>query len=240
MSKAIIVAVDEVTVTRWLLKAVENNEKRDIPITTIFVTDVASPCLRQSFYRRVKPLIPSPTDFIKLVGKVSHEKLLEVVEGEGYETEVSFSEKIEYKLFGENHVIELCGRADAVKSDHILEIKFVDTLPEQPHYWHEMQVQLYMWVFDVGTAYIVYISRKDSRVRVFKVRKSDEAVKMAVSRAKKLYAHLLKNTPPKPEKGGWCNSCPYALQCTGSKKEYESMRIREIESEDKKIDVKII
>jgi CRISPR/Cas system-associated exonuclease Cas4 (RecB family) len=234
------VAVDEVTVTRWLLKAVENSEKRDTPITTIFVTDVASPCLRQSFYRRVKPLIPSPADFIKLVGRVSHEKLLEVVEGEGYETEVSFSEKIEFKLFGENHAIDLCGRADAVKSDHILEIKFVDTLPEEPHHWHEIQVQLYMWAFDLDTAYIVYISRRDSRVKVFKVRRSEEGIKSAISRAIKLYAHLLKNIPPKPERGGWCNSCPYALHCIGAKKEVGGEKLSEIESEDKKIEVKII
>jgi CRISPR/Cas system-associated exonuclease Cas4 (RecB family) len=97
-----------------------------------------------------------------------------------------------------------------------------------------------MWVFDIDTAYIVYISRRDSRVKVFKVHRSDEAVKMAVSRAIKLYAHLLKNVPPKPERGGWCNSCPYALYCIGAKKEVGGEKLSEIDSEDKKIEVKII
>jgi len=211
-------SLDETTVMRWVLKAVDKSEKVDKNINEINVTEVASPCIRQSFYKRTKTIIPSPMDFIRLTGKSAHESLLSVVEEEGYSTEVLFSENISFKLFGENHNVKIVGRVDALKDDHIIEFKFPEDLPSSPSYWHIMQVQLYMWIFRIPKAYIVYISRKNGKIKMFRVYRNKRIATYALKRVIRYYSHLYKNIMPKPERGYWCNSCNFYMYCIGSEK----------------------
>jgi CRISPR-associated protein Cas4 len=202
--------VDEVTVNRWILEALEDVNTKVLPRDVITATEASSPCLRKAFYDRVKAPMPSPIEFIKLVGEEAHARLLQVLKKHGYEIEVSY--KLRIKDF------TLAGRVDAVKEDakdrHIVEFKIVEDLTEKPFESHKLQVQLYMLFTRIPVAYLVYISRKDGRVKVFKVRYSREKAKEAVKRAYMLYKALKENIPPPPERGPWCNTCPYTLMCS--------------------------
>jgi CRISPR/Cas system-associated exonuclease Cas4 (RecB family) len=156
--------------------------------------------------------MPSPNDFVKLVGEEAHSRLLQVLKNHGYEVELSFKLKIKD--------MTLVGRIDAYNDKHVIEFKVVDEVPDKlyeshelPYESHELQVHLYMLVVRIPTAYIVYISRRDGRVKVFKVRYNRGDAKRAVERAYKLFLALRENTPPPPERSGFCNYCPYALSC---------------------------
>jgi CRISPR-associated protein Cas4 len=154
--------------------------------------------------------MPSPADFARLVGEEAHSRILDVLRKRGYSVEASFSLKI--------RDMTLVGRVDAVKEEgdnkHIVEFKVVDEVPDKPYESHEMQVQLYMLAMKIPVAYIVYISRRDGRVRVYRVRYDKKMVKEAVKRAYRLFLALRDNKPPPPERSPICNYCPYTLSCS--------------------------
>ena len=198
--------VTEVDVNRWILEALRDVNVRVFPRDVISVSEACSPCLRKAYFDRVKAPMPSSADFIRLVGEEAHTRLLEVLKKHDYEVESSFKLKIKD--------MTLVGRIDAYNDKHVIEFKVVDEIPEKPYESHELQVQLYMLAARIPTAYIVYISRRDGRVKVFKVRYSREDAKRAVERAYKLFLALRDNTPPPPERSSFCNHCPYTLTCS--------------------------
>jgi CRISPR-associated protein Cas4 len=198
--------VTEVDVYRWILEALEDVNVKVFPRDVITASEASSPCLRKAYFDRVKAPMPSPTDFIKLVGEEAHTRLLEVLKKHGYSVESSFKLKVKD--------MTLVGRIDAYNDKHVIEFKVVDEVPEKPYVSHELQVQLYMLAVRISTAYIVYISRRDGRVKVFKVRYSREEAKRAVKRAYRLFLALRDSKPPPPERSPICNYCPYALSCS--------------------------
>lgn len=202
--------VDEVTVNRWIMKALNSIVAKESDPRVIYVTEACSTCLRKAYYERVKPPIPSSVEFIKLVGDEAHKRILEVLKDEGYQVEASIKLQIKGIL--------LVGRADAVKLDdknpHVIEFKIVDEIPEKPYDMHLMQLNLYMLAFGTKKGYLVYISRRNGRVKVFKHTYERELAKNALVRAIRLSEALLKKEPPPPEKGPWCNTCPYSLSCS--------------------------
>ena len=198
--------VTEVDVNRWILEALKDVNVKVFPRDVISVSEASSPCLRKAYFDRVKAPMPSPADFIRLVGEEAHTRLLQVLKNHGYEVESSFKLKI--------RDMTLVGRIDAYNDRHVIEFKVVDEIPEKPYESHELQVQLYMLAVRTPTAYIVYISRRDGRVKVFKVRYRREDAKRAVERAYRLFLALKNNSPPPPEKSNYCNYCPYTLTCS--------------------------
>jgi len=202
--------VTEVDVNRWILKALSSINVRIFSVDEITVTEATSPCLRKAYYQRIKAVAPTPIEFLKIIGNDVHLKLQDVLRNEGYQIEVGLSAKIgEFKLIG---------RVDALKDDgddpHIIEFKTVQEILQEPYESHVLQVQAYLLMAGLEKGYIVYLSRKDGRVRVFRVTKDKGALKRVVERAYLLYKALKEKTPPPPEKGPWCNTCPFTLTCS--------------------------
>jgi CRISPR-associated protein Cas4 len=202
--------VTEVDVNQWMLKALKSINTKVFPIDEITVTEVAGPCLRRAYYQRVRAVAPTPIEFLKIIGNDIHLKLQDVLKEEGYQIEVGVSIKIgEFKLVG---------RVDALKDDgenpHLMEFKTAQEVPQEPYESHVLQVQAYLLMTGLEKGYLVYLSRKDGRVKVFKVVKDKKALKKLVERAYIFYKALKEKTPPPPEKGPWCNNCPFVLTCS--------------------------
>jgi CRISPR-associated protein Cas4 len=202
--------IDEVTVNRWILKALSSIYPRTNDPSIIYVTEACSPCLRKAYFDRIKPPTPSPNEFIKLVGDEAHRRILDVLKEEGYQVEIPV------KLQVKN--ITLLGRADAARIDgnnqHVIEFKVVEDTPEKPYDTHLMQLNLYLLALRVKRGYLVYISRRNGKVSVFKHSYVRELAKEAIMRAIKLSKALKNREAPEPERGPWCNSCPYTLVCS--------------------------
>ncbi|MEM4613859.1 MAG: hypothetical protein QXJ56_07905, partial [Ignisphaera sp.] len=61
---------------------------------------------------------------------------------------------------------------------------------------------------------VVYLSRKDGKVKIFRVDPDRRMLKWAVERAKILRASLLARQPPQREKSPLCSYCEFSLlQC---------------------------
>jgi CRISPR-associated exonuclease Cas4 len=202
--------VTEIDVNRWILRALNSINVKVFSVDEITVTEVASPCLRKAYYQRVRAATPTPVEFLKIVGNDVHLKLQDVLREEGYQVEVGVSVKIgDFKLVG---------RVDALKDDgenpHLIEFKTVQEIPREPYENHILQIQVYLLMTGLEKGYLVYLARKDGRVKVFKVAKDKKALKKVVERAYLLYRALKEKAPPPPEKGPWCNACPFTLTCS--------------------------
>jgi CRISPR-associated protein Cas4 len=201
--------VTEVDVNRWILKALNSINVKIFSVDEVAVSEATAPCLRKSYYQRIRVAAPTPIEFLKIVGDDIHLKLQEVLREEGYQVEVGLSIKInEFKLVG---------RIDALKDDgedpHLIEFKTVQEIPQEPYESHVLQVQAYLLMTSLEKGYLVYLARKDGRVKVFRVRKDKKALKKVVERAYILFKALKEKTPPPPERGVWCNTCPFVLTC---------------------------
>jgi CRISPR-associated protein Cas4 len=201
--------VTEVDVNRWMLRALNSFSLRLLPRDEISVSEAASPCLRRAYYQRVRASIPTPVEFLKLVGEDIHKKLQDVLRSEGYRVEVGVSLSLgEFKLVG---------RVDAVRDgdgdEHALEFKVVEEIPEKPYETHLLQLQAYLQMLGISTGFLIYIARADGRVRVFRVSRDRRALKRFIERARALHEALKSSVPPPPEKGPWCNHCSYRLSC---------------------------
>jgi CRISPR-associated protein Cas4 len=202
--------VTEIDVNRWILRALNSINVKVFSVDEITVAEVASPCLRKAYYQRVRAATPTPIEFLKILGNDVHLKLQDVLREEGYQIEVGVSVKIgDFKLVG---------RVDALKDDsddsHLIEFKTVQEVPQEPYESHVLQAQAYLLMTGLEKGYLVYLARKDGRVKVFKIHKDKKALKKLVERAYILYKALKEKVPPPPERGVWCNTCPFILTCS--------------------------
>jgi len=202
--------VTEIVINRWILRALNSINVKVFSVDEITVAEVTSPCLRKAYYQRVRAAAPTPVEFLKIVGNDVHLKLQDVLREEGYQIEVGVSVKIgDFKLIG---------RVDALKDDgedpHIIEFKTTQETPQEPYESHILQTQAYLLMTGLEKGYLVYLSRKDGRVKVFKVAKDKKALKRLIERAYIFYKALKEKVPPPPEKGPWCNNCQFTLTCS--------------------------
>jgi len=209
-SQRVIRVVTEIDVNRWIIRALNNVNTKVFPVDEITVTEATSPCLRKAYYQRIKVAAPTPIEFLKIIGNDVHLKLQDVLRNEGYQIEVGLSVKIgDFKLIG---------RVDALKDDgedpHLIEFKTIQEVPQEPYESHVLQVQAYLLMTGLEKGYLAYLSRKDGRVKVFKVAKDKKALKKLVKRAYIFYKALKEKVPPPPEKGPWCNNCQFTLTCS--------------------------
>jgi len=201
--------ITEVDVNRWIMRALNSTNAKALPADEITVSEAASPCLRRSYYQRIRAVAPTPVEFLRIVGSDVHLKLQDVLREEGYLIEVNVGVKIgEFKLVG---------RIDALKDygddPHLIEFKTVREIPREPRKSDVLQVQAYLLMADVDIGYLVYLSRKDGRVKVFKITRDKRALRKVIERAYILYKALKEKVPPPPERGPWCNTCPFVLTC---------------------------
>jgi CRISPR/Cas system-associated exonuclease Cas4 (RecB family) len=202
--------VTEVDVNRWILKAMSRERPLQQDPSVIYVSEIASPCLRKSYYQRTRLQQPSPAEYIKSLGNDIHLKIQDVLREEEYQVEAKMSiDMVGYRIVG---------RVDAVKlgdREHVLEFKVVDELPEDPYPSHELQLQAYLIMYKIEVGYLIYISRRDGRVRVFTVYRNKKKVQEFYERAREYHYYLENNKTPPPEHGPWCNNCNFKLTCYG-------------------------
>jgi len=199
--------VTELDVNKWIMKAMDT--PKILSKDEIMVTEAAAPCLRRSYYNRVRGSLPTPSEFLKSIGNDIHLKLQEVLRNEGCDTEVS----VNIELDG----FRLRGRIDALCNergeDVILEFKTANEIPEKPYDSHVMQIQAYLLMLKLRKGYLIYLSRTNGRVKVFRIERDNKAVKRLVERARQLYNSLKDLKPPAAEKGPWCSDCPFSHIC---------------------------
>jgi len=196
--------LSEHDVYRWLLEAVKL-KTRVSSNSVIHVSEVVG-CLRRAYYYRKKFLSISPSNALKLLGDSLHNAFQEVLRREGYE--------IEYEVGIQLPQFKLVGHIDAYHPEKLilLEFKTTNNIPEEPYETHLKQASIYKELVNAKYGYIVYISRNDGRVRVFKVNNSKGIIKWAVERAKQLYESLIRDEPPTGEPNS-CQWCEFRLNC---------------------------
>ena len=196
--------IDEVVVNRWIQRYLNANFKvlKDDEIT---VTEATSPCLRRSYYARTRTQQPTPVEFLKVAGQDIHRALQDVLRSDGWEVEVGVSLQLDGFV--------LRGRVDAAKDDVILEFKTTNGVPERPYESHQLQTQAYLTMMNASKGYIIYLSRTDGKVKVFKIHPSKGSLKKVIGRAKQLHEALKSNQPPPPSRGPWCEYCSFKLAC---------------------------
>lgn len=206
--------VDETHIERMVYRAFraaweEDRGGRVTPPDLVYVTDVTQ-CLLRSWYQRTFGEPPSDEKVVILVlGDDVHYILNESFPiGEGEKTAERMYEGVRVR-----------GRADRLLSTSVVEFKTVNIIPKEPYDHHVAQVQLYLWLFDKQYAFIVYVSKKDGRVRAFKVERDENAIKALLERAAKLSKHLREGTKPEPEPGWLCKYCEYSAVCSATARE---------------------
>jgi len=211
------VIVDELMVNRWLMRALMKNY-RVFSSNEICITEATSPCLRRPYFERTRKQLPTPAEALKVLGSELHNLLQDVLREEGWETEV----RVALDLGG----FRLVGRVDAVKDGIVLELKTSNGLHD-PYRSHILQLQAYLTILHARVGYLIYIDRASGRPRVHKVVPSKTTLREVIKRAKELHQALEKHEPPPPERGPWCNTCPWKFQCLrGSSHDYGKYRER--------------
>jgi len=195
----------ESDVYRWLLEAVKL-KGRVSSNSVIHVSEVVG-CLRRSYYHRKKFLSISPANALKLLGDSLHNAFQEVLRREGYE--------VEYEVGIQLPQFKLVGHIDAYHPDKgiVLEFKTTNNIPEQPYETHLKQASIYKELVNAKYGYLIYISRNDGKVRVFKINTNSKGIiKWAIERAKQLNEALVRSELPNPE-GNTCQWCEFRFNC---------------------------
>lgn len=198
-------AISESEVYRWLQDAVKL-KARVSSNSVIHVSEVVG-CLRKSYYMRTRAVQLTPANMLKLLGDSLHSALQEVLRRNGWE--------VEHEVAIDLRDFKLVGHVDAYhpELEAVLEFKTTNSRPEAPFITHLLQTQIYRILTNSKHAYIIYISRTDGSVKVFKIENNKNALKLAIERAKQLKNALLSGNPPPKEKSQLCNYCEFQLTC---------------------------
>ncbi len=212
--------VSETEVWKWLLEAVKYEARVDLDPNVIHVSEVSG-CLRKAYYARTRAITISPSNALKLLGNSIHRAIQSVLEKKGYTTEYQVSVK-----FGD---IRLVGTIDVydLENNIPLEIKTTSKPPEEPYPNHVMQLQTYINLLRADYGYLIYISRNNGKVKVFKLRRDKKILRKAIERARTLSQALRSHQPPAPEKSPLCYYCDFKFYCfktthKGERNEYTS------------------
>ncbi len=173
----------------------------------VYVTEVTQ-CLLKSWFQRTMGEKPDGEKAVVLVlGDDVHFLMRDYFPiGDG---EVTAERELE-------NGVKLRGRVDRLLEETIIEFKTVSRAPDKPLSHHVDQVQLYMWLFGRLNAHIVYVTKTNGEVRVFKVDRDEERIKELLERAKRLSDSLKSGKPPDPEPGWLCKYCEFTSICKGS------------------------
>ncbi len=176
---------------------------------TVHVGEVVG-CLRKAFYSRrygdrdLRHLTPSKRVVLSL-GMSAHLVLEEVLREAGYRTEE--------QVIKEFNGFKLAGTPDAVNGEHVLEIKTVSKIPDEPYPHHVMQLNTYLGMLGYSTGYIIYINRRDGQVSVVPHNFNEVMYREVVRRAEALHKHLKDGTLPEAEPSYLCNYCEWRWRC---------------------------
>ena len=197
--------ITERLINEILRQATDSGKRPDK--NTIYVTDLASPCTRRSWFARRYEPMTLENEAIKLFGVVVHQTIQEGLRRRGYEIEVGLGLHVDGA--------KLTGRADAVSYDEnlVVEIKTVTTLPDRPRDEHVVQANIYASILGLDNYCIVYVTRTDGRTRVFCGKADRLGLDEIKEMVKVVHKAIQSKTPPEPVKGPWCNYCPFKWHC---------------------------
>ena len=179
---------------------------------TVHVGEVCG-CPRKAYFTRkygskdLSHIAPSKRVVLGL-GLSTHLVLEKVLEELGYTTE--------HQVIIELDGFKLAGTPDAVSNSHVVEIKTVNRVPDEPFPNHVMQLNAYLGLLRKSTGYIVYICRRDGQVKVFPHSFSEVMFREVLKRAAKLYRHIREDTVPEAEPSYLCNYCEWKWKCLNS------------------------
>ena len=172
---------------------------------TIHVTE-ATQCLLKSFFQRKTPrALLEPKIVVLSMGDLIHKALAEPLSRRGYKMEVEG----EYNIGN----VKLVGHADALKRNHVIEIKTSSRIPHEALEHHYLQCNAYNHIFDMDTGYIVYIHKPSGTIRIFDVPRDTERWKYVCLRAYRLAHCLINGVTPNPEPSWLCSYCEYVDVC---------------------------
>jgi len=193
---------------------------------TVHVGEVVQ-CLRKSWFNRkygdpgsLNHLSDSKCVILGL-GLASHFVLEEALKQLGYVTEKQII--LEFP-----NGLKLAGTPDAYNDKVVLEVKTVNRIPDHPYEHHVLQLNAYLNMLNMDLGLIIYICKRNGRIKIFEVRRDTRKYLQVLERAKRLYYHISKDLPPDPEPSYLCNYCEWRLYCmvSPSKSSYMENNIK--------------
>ena len=181
---------------------------------TVHVGEVVQ-CLRKSWFNRkygdLKNLnhLSNAKCVILGLGFASHFVLEEALRELGYVVEKPVT--VEFP-----NGLKLIGTPDGFNSQVVLEIKTVNSIPSKPYEHHVLQLNAYLNMLNMDLGLIIYISKRDGRIKIFEVRRDTRKYLQVIERARLLHKYLKENIPPDPEPSRLCDFCEWKLWCRGS------------------------
>jgi len=185
----------------------------------VYYPSALGSCLRKQYYTYTLGERVSPEDLVIFTtGKSVHETIAKAF------GEVATIEKEEENISLEvSPAIKLKGRIDLLIADYegkkyLIEAKSTSKTPDMPFEEHVVQLQVYMHALNYEEGFILYWNKVTGEIKVFKVTKSEDALKTIFERVKKLDYFVTKNIPPEPEailKGRFweCEKCRFLDLC---------------------------
>ncbi|RLE86321.1 MAG: hypothetical protein DRN04_19680 [Thermoprotei archaeon] len=72
--------------------------------------------------------------------------------------------------------LKLAGTPDAYNDEIVLEVKTVNKIPEKPYEHHVLQLNTYLNMLNYDLGLIIYISKKNGKIKVFEVKKGRQEI----------------------------------------------------------------
>ena len=203
-----------------------DEEERPRKLGVYFPSEIGA-CLRRSYYGY---LSPKPADAtarrIFALGNNLHAFIAEALKASSAFSLVEDETPIRIDYKDEDSPFSIFGRIDDYVVTHsgkkiIIEAKTVSDVSkvEKPEDKHVMQVMLYLNAKEADYGLLVYLDKKNMRIRQFRVDYDDAAHNKVMDRFKDLDIHLRnKKLPPaeyyfNDEKVWECKYCPYYNEC---------------------------
>jgi len=124
------------------------------------------------------------------------------------------SEKVFKKRIHVNGIgVDIVGTIDLYADGTVMDIKTVNKIPDEPYLHHYLQLQAYMWLTDTYVSYIIYICKRDGKVKIFTINRDERAISQLLERAHYYYTCISSGIKPRPEKSYLCRYCEYAFEC---------------------------
>jgi CRISPR/Cas system-associated exonuclease Cas4 (RecB family) len=169
-------------------------------------TTQAVQCLTKSFSeRRFKRAPAEPKTVILSFGRLVHIGLQQQLRKVGYETEVEKAYDLEN--------CTLWTHADAIHSDHVLEIKTCSSIPHNILYHHFLQANTYAMVHGKTKGHVVYVHKPSGICKVMDFVPNTDSFILVCARAMRLAKYLHDNVMPPPEPSWLCQYCEYLDIC---------------------------
>ena len=109
--------------------------------------------------------------------------------------------------------LKLIGTPDGFNSQVVLEIKTVNSIPSKPYEHHVLQLNTYLNMLNMDLGLIIYICKRNGRIKIFEVRRDTRKYLEIIERAKRLHYYISKDIPPDPEPSHLCNYSEWKLYC---------------------------